>query len=95
VIVRIEAPGIRREDFNVELHDDVLTVLGEKQFDREANRGRYSVVQSAYGSFRRDVRLPASVKPDKTKASYRDGVLRIELHKADAAHARRIAVKTA
>ena len=95
VIVRIEAPGMRREDFNVELHDDVLTVWGEKQFDREASRGRYSVVQCAYGSFRRDVALPVSVKPDKTRASYRDGVLRIELPKADAARARRIAVQTA
>jgi HSP20 family protein len=95
VIVRIETPGMRREDFNVELHDDVLTVWGDKQFDREASSGRYSVVQCAYGSFRRDVALPVPVKPDKTKASYRDGVLRIELPKAAAARARRIAVKTA
>ena len=95
VIVRIEAPGMRREDFNVELHDDVLTVWGEKQFDREASRGRYSVVQCAYGSFRRDVALPVPVRTDQTEASYRDGVLRIELPKADAARARRIAVKTA
>lgn len=97
VIVRIEAPGMRREDFNVELHDDVLTVCGEKQFDRKTSRsrGRYSVVQCAYGSFHRDVALPVSVRPDKTRASYRDGVLRIELPKSDAARARRIAVKTA
>lgn len=95
VIVRIEAPGMRRDDFNVELHDHVLTVWGEKQFDREASRGRYSVVQCAYGRFRRDVALPVSVKPDKTRASYRDGVLRVELPKADAARARRIEVKTA
>lgn len=71
------------------------TVWGEKQFDRKASPGRYSVVQCAYGSFRRDVALPVPIKPDKTKASYRDGVLRIELPKADAARARRIAVKTA
>ena len=94
VIVRIEAPGMRREDFNVELHGDMLTVWGEKQFDRQASSGRHSVVQCAYGSFRRDVALPASVKPDKTKANYRDGVLRIELPKAEDARARRIAVKT-
>lgn len=93
VIVRIEAPGMRREDFNVELHGDTLSVWGEKQFDKEASGGRYSVVQCAYGSFRRDVALPVSVKPDKTKASYRDGVLRIELPKADGARARCIAVK--
>jgi HSP20 family protein len=94
VIVRIEAPGMRREDFNVELHGELLTVWGEKQFDKEAGSGRYSVVQCAYGSFRRDVALPASVEPDKTRASYRDGVLRIELPKADGARARRIAVTT-
>ena len=72
----------------------MLTVWGEKQFDRQASSGRHSVVQCAYGSFRRDVALPASVKPDKTKANYRDGVLRIELPKAEDACARRIAVNT-
>jgi HSP20 family protein len=93
VVVRIEAPGLKREDFNVELHGDVLTVRGEKRIDREAGgSGRYRVVQCAYGSFRRDVALPVAVRPDKTRASYRDGVLRIELPKAEAARARRIAV---
>jgi HSP20 family protein len=95
VVVRIEAPGLRREDFNIELQGDTLTVWGEKRFDREVSRGRYSVVQCAYGSFRRDVTLPVPVKADKTKATYRDGVLRIELAKSDEARARRIAVKTA
>jgi len=95
VIVRLEAPGMRREDFNIELHGDTLTVWGEKRFDREVSRGRYSVAQCAFGSFRRDVALPVSVKAEKTKANYRDGVLRIELPKADEARVRRIAVKTA
>lgn len=93
VIVRIEAPGMRREDFNVELNGDVLTVWGEKRFDHEATQGRWRVVQCAYGSFRRDVALPAPVKADKTTASYRDGVLRVELPKSDSARARRIAVQ--
>lgn len=95
VVVRIEAPGMRREDFNIELQGDTLTVWGEKRSDLEVSRGRYSVVQCAYGSFRRDVVLPVAVKADKTKATYRDGVLRIELPKSDDARARRIAVKTA
>ncbi|MGQ3051805.1 MAG: Hsp20/alpha crystallin family protein [Roseateles sp.] len=95
VVVRIEAPGLRREDFNIELHGDRLTVWGEKRSDRELSRGRYRVVQCAYGSFRRDVALPAAVKADKTRASYRDGVLRIELPKADEARARRIEVRAA
>jgi HSP20 family protein len=94
VVVRIEAPGLRREDFHVELHGNTLSVWGEKRSDREVSRGRYSVVQCAYGSFRRDVELPTPVKAERTEASYRDGVLRIELQKADEARARRIAVTT-
>ncbi|MCU6433543.1 Hsp20/alpha crystallin family protein [Undibacterium sp. Jales W-56] len=93
VIVRIEAPGMRREDFNIELQGNTLTVWGEKRSDREVSRGRYSVVQCAYGSFRRDVALPAPVKAEETKANYRDGVLRVELPKADGARAIHIAVK--
>ncbi|MCU7370163.1 Hsp20/alpha crystallin family protein [Paucibacter sp. O1-1] len=95
LLVRIEAPGMRREDFHIELHGDVLSVRGEKRVDREATQGRWRVVQCAYGSFRRDVALPMPVKVDKTQASYRDGVLRIELPKADEARSRRIAVRAA
>ena len=94
VIVRIEAPGMQREDFNVALSGDVLTVWGEKRIDHETTEGQWRVVQSAYGNFRRDVALPMAVQADKTKASYRDGVLRIELPKSDAARPRRIVVQT-
>lgn len=93
LIVRIEAPGLRREDFNVELNGDVLSVWGEKRLYPEVVAGNWRVVQCAYGSFRRDVALPVSVKPGQTEASYRDGVLYITLPKADGARARRIAVK--
>lgn len=95
VVVRIEAPGMRREDFNIELQGDTLTVWGEKRSDRDISHGRYRVTQCAYGSFRRDVALRVAVKADKTKATYLDGVLRIELSKSDDVRARRIAVKTA
>lgn len=95
VIVRIEAPGMQRDDFNVALQDDVLTVCGEKRIDRETTEGQWRLVQSAYGNFRRDVILPTAVRADKTKASYRDGVLRIELPKSDEARPRRIVVQTA
>lgn len=95
VIVRIEAPGMQREDFNVALNGNVLSVSGEKRIDRDITEGHWRVVQSAYGNFRRDVPLPTRVQVDKTKASYRDGVLRIELPKSDEARPRRIAIQTA
>lgn len=94
VIVRIEAPGMRREDFNLELKGDVLRIRGEKRIERESSSVRYQMVQCAYGSFRRDVQLPVPVNVDKAKASYRDGVLRIELPKSEQARARRIALRT-
>jgi HSP20 family protein len=93
VVVRLEAPGMRREDFNIELDGDLLSVWGEKRLERESSRGRWRVMQCAYGSFRRDVPLPVPVNGEKTRAIYRDGVLRIELPKAEGARTRRIDVR--
>jgi HSP20 family protein len=92
VVVRLEAPGMRREDFHVELDGDVLLVRGEKRFERESGKGRYRVMQCAYGTFRREIGLPVPVQADRTKASYKDGVLRIELAKAEGAKAHRVDV---
>ena len=95
VVVRIEAPGMRREDFDIDLDGDMLTVRGEKRYDRESVKGRYRVTQCAYGSFVRQVGLPAAVDAGHVQASYRDGVLRIELPKMEWARARRITVRNA
>lgn len=93
VVVRIEAPGLRRDDFQIELNDEVLTVSGEKRFERESTQGRYRVVQCAYGSFRREVPLPPGVKPGQASASYRDGVLRVDIPKDEAVRSRRLVVQ--
>lgn len=92
LVVRLEACGMRREDFHVGSKGDIRTVWGEKHIDREATQGRWHVVQCAYGGFRRDVILPVSVKAGQTQARYR---MRIELPKSDAARVRRIPVQTA
>ncbi|HEY4541420.1 MAG TPA: Hsp20/alpha crystallin family protein [Noviherbaspirillum sp.] len=83
VIVRLEVPGMDKNDLDVEVEGGMLVVRGEKRFQREETEGRYRVLQCAYGSFRRAVPLPVSVKADQAKASYRDGVLRIELPKVE------------
>src|SRR3954449_8639249 len=83
VVVRLEAPGMRRDDFTVELQDAMLSVRGEKRVDRESKSAGYRVVECAYGAFRRDVPLPVAVLADKITASYRDGVLRVTLPKAE------------
>jgi HSP20 family protein len=93
VVVRLEAPGMRREDFQVELREAVLSVRGEKRIDRESKRSGYRVVECAYGAFRREVPLPVPVLADKVTASYRDGVLRVVLPKAEGAGVRRWSVE--
>lgn len=81
LVVRLEAPGMAKEDFDVQVLADRLLVRGEKRFQQEQTRGRWHVLQCAYGSFERQVPLPAEVRVEDVSASYRDGVLRIELPK--------------
>ncbi|MCW5633078.1 MAG: Hsp20/alpha crystallin family protein [Rubrivivax sp.] len=83
VVVRLEAPGMAKDDFTLEVLGDTLVVRGEKRFQRESSEGRWRVVQCAYGSFQRAVPLPAPVLSDSARATYRDGVLRVELPKRE------------
>jgi len=68
-------------------------VRGEKRFERELTEGRWRVLQCAYGSFHRTVPLPAAVRGDAARASYRNGVLKVELPKLVPAQPRTVAVK--
>jgi HSP20 family protein len=82
LVVRLEVPGMDKNDLEIEVQGNSLVVRGEKRFEREETEGRYRVLQCAYGNFRRSVPLPAQVLADQAKASYRNGVLRVELPKA-------------
>lgn len=82
VVVRLEVPGLDKQDMNLEIQDDTLVLTGEKRFERESTEGRWRVMQCAYGSFRRVVPLPVPVQADQARASYRNGVLRVEMPKA-------------
>lgn len=93
IVVRLEVPGMDKRDFDIEVRDDALVVSGEKRFEREASDGRYRMLQCAYGSFRRVVPLPERVHPDKASARYKDGVLRVELKKAEPGRPKRVTVK--
>ncbi len=83
IVVRLEIPGMDKSDLDIQVQDDALIVSGEKRFEREATEGRWHTLQCAYGSFRRVVPLPAAVKSEQARASYRNGVLRIELPKVE------------
>lgn len=92
IVVRLELPGMDKEQFDIEVVDDRLVVSGEKRFERESTDGRWRVMQCAYGSFRRTVPLPTPVVADQAGATYKNGVLRIELPKAAPERPRSISI---
>jgi HSP20 family protein len=93
VVVRLEVPGMDKDDMQIEVGDDALVVVGEKRFGRESTEGRWRVMQCAYGSFRRAFPLPVSVLADQARATYKNGVLRVELPKATPGKPKSITIK--
>ena len=93
LVVRIEAPGMNEDDFEISVEGRELVVRGEKHFEREDKDASYYLFESAYGAFERRLALPFDVRGDDAKARYRRGVLTIELRRADGSSGRRIAVE--
>jgi HSP20 family protein len=84
LVLRAELPGIKQEDVDITLHDNVLTVSGERKAEQEEERGGYYVRERRYGSFSRSLTLPQGVDESKIRARYEDGVLEVTVEGAAA-----------
>lgn len=93
LIVRLEIPGMDKEDLTIDVQGDSFVVTGEKRFERKETAGRYRVLQCAYGHFRRVVPLQTLVLSDAASATYRNGVLRLDLPKAEHTKPKKMSVK--
>ena len=93
-IVRVSIPGIRPEDVDVSVTDNVLTIKGEVKVDQKKEGARYHVRERRWGAFGRQVALPAGVDANKVQAEYSDGVLLLTLPKAEQAKPKRIQIRT-
>jgi HSP20 family protein len=93
VLVKLEAPGMEPEDFELQVTNDVLVVRGEKRLEREDTGGNFHIMECAYGAFERAIPLPAPVDETKAKAKYRRGTLNIRIPKSPSARKRRIKVE--
>jgi HSP20 family protein len=93
VIVKAELPGMKSDDIEISVVNNVLTISGEKKESTEEKGESYCHMERRYGSFRRDISVPQGVDPDKVEANYRDGVLIITLPKTEKAKPKRIEVK--
>jgi len=92
-LVKVELPGVNKEDVKITIESNVLTIRGEKKQEKETKKENYHRVERNYGSFQRSFTLPSTVKSDKIDASYKDGILSISLPKAEEAKPKQIEVK--
>jgi HSP20 family protein len=83
VVLNFELPGITEKDISLSITGDLLTLKGERAFNRDVKDDNYHHVERAYGKFERSVQLPMAVQATKVKATYRDGVLEVRLPKAE------------
>ena len=81
--ISLELPGVAEEDISVSLHEDILTIKGEKKAEREEKKKDYYFSERSYGSFQRSFRLPANTSPGDIQAKFTDGVLNVIIPKIE------------
>jgi HSP20 family protein len=92
ITLKIEVPGIDEKDIDVRMENSVLTVHGERKFEKEEKEENFHRVERQYGSFTRSFTLPSTVDPDQVRANYDKGILRISLAKKAEAKPKQIKV---
>jgi HSP20 family protein len=88
VVVRAEMPGIKKDQIEVNLTADTITLSGEKKQEEKVEKKDYFRMESSYGTFARTIRLPCEVETEKAEAKYQDGILEIRVPKTTAARER-------
>jgi HSP20 family protein len=93
IVLEAELPGMKQEDFDLSIENNVITLRGERKFEKTDDTDNYHRVERSYGSFTRSFTLPHTVSPEGATAEYNNGVLRVTLPKREETKARRIEVK--
>jgi HSP20 family protein len=92
VVVKAELPGVEKDQISVEVKDGILSLRGERKFEKEVKEESYHRIERAYGSFQRSFSLPVSVDQEKVTAKFKDGVLEVKLPKKEQAKPKQIKV---
>jgi HSP20 family protein len=92
LVVKADLPGVESKDLDIRVENNILTIRGERKFDKKLNEDNYLRVERAYGSFSRSFSLANSVNADGIKADYQNGVLTLNLPKREEAKPKQIKV---
>ncbi len=93
VFVKCELPGMKKEDIQISLHENTLTISGERKQETEIKEGDGYRSERFFGRFHRSLTLPVPVQASNVKAQYKDGILAVTLAKAEEAKPKQIEVK--
>lgn len=88
-----ELPGLSKDDIEITIEDNVLTVSGERKFNEKTEGENYHRIERAYGKFSRSFSLPAQVDSKKVSATFQEGLLRLEVPKTEAAKPHKIEIR--
>lgn len=80
--INAELPGMKKEDIDISMENNRLTISGDRSFKKEEEEKTYHRVETQYGSFSRSMQLPDNIQEDSIEATYEDGVLRITINKS-------------
>ena len=92
-VVSADLPGLNKDEIQIDLKDNTLTLKGEKKFEEKVSKDNYIRVERAYGSFVRSFTLPQNVDPEKIKAKYKEGILEMTIPKKEEAKPKQIKVE--
>ena len=95
VVIKAELPGMNAKDIDVKLENNILTLKGERHFEKEAKEENYHRIEREYGTFSRTFALPTAVDGEKVAAEYKDGVLKVVLPKREEKKAKPIKIEAA
>lgn len=93
IVLEAELPGMNRDDFELSVENNVITLRGEREFEKKDETDNYHRVERSYGSFTRSFTLPQTVSAEGATAEYRNGVLRVTLPKREETKARKIEIR--
>lgn len=94
-VLRADLPGVSEKDVSVELHENVLTIAGERSREHELTKPGYRRIERATGAFRRSLTLPEGIDPESIDATVQDGVLTVRIPKPEEPKPRRVEINVA
>jgi HSP20 family molecular chaperone IbpA len=91
-LIKAEVPEVKKEDVRVSVENGVLTLSGERKFEKEEKNKKYHRMERAYGSFVRSSALPDDADPENVKAKFKDGMLTVHQPKSEKAKRKQVAI---